>query len=59
MKNITYILLFFVLILGGLLAQAQDNNPLEGQDSLVLENERINDVVDSDKPFINPPYQEI
>ncbi len=37
---------------------AQDN-PLSGKDSIVLENERIQDVMDSKKPFVKPPYQEI
>ena len=39
-------------------ASAQ-NNPLGGKDTLTLENERIEDVIDSDKPFIKLPYQEL
>ena len=35
-------------------ASAQ-NNPLGGKDTLTLENERIEDVIDSDKPFIKLP----
>ncbi len=35
------------------------NDPLAGQDDIVLENERIEDVINSEKPFIKPPYQEI
>ncbi|MEO1416085.1 MAG: TonB-dependent receptor [Bacteroidota bacterium] len=59
MKNFLYIAFLGLILLGNVTVQAQNNNPLEGQDSLVLENERINDVIDSDKPFIKPPYQEI
>jgi len=34
-------------------------DPLAGKDTLTLENERINDVKESDKPYVAPPYQEI
>ncbi len=35
------------------------NDPLAGQDSIVLENDRIEEVVERSKPFMKPPYQEI
>ncbi|MDP5169345.1 MAG: TonB-dependent receptor [Bacteroidia bacterium] len=58
MKKFPYTFLVFVLLMtsGSLFAQ---NDPLAGQDSIVLENERIEDVIESNKPFIKPPYQEI
>ncbi len=34
------------------------NNPLTGKDSLVLENERIQDVIESEKPPMRPPAQQ-
>ncbi|MEM6806053.1 MAG: hypothetical protein AAF696_31940 [Bacteroidota bacterium] len=42
--------------LGQMIAQP---DPLAGKDTLTLENERVEDVVDSDKPYVAPPYQEI
>ncbi|MEM7367118.1 MAG: TonB-dependent receptor [Bacteroidota bacterium] len=51
------LLIFFVSL--SLTAFAQTNDPLDGRDTIVLENERIEDVIDSEKPFIKPPYQEI
>ncbi|GAB4415081.1 MAG: TonB-dependent receptor [Bacteroidia bacterium] len=52
-------LLIFSLLLGtALAATAQPgSDPLGGKDTIVLENERINDVIESEKPFIKPPYQ--
>ncbi|MEO0472911.1 MAG: hypothetical protein AAF206_25060, partial [Bacteroidota bacterium] len=49
--------LCFSLGLGLLLGQT--NDPLGDNKDIVLENERIEDVIDSEKPFIKPPYQEI
>jgi hypothetical protein len=40
-------------------ALAQNNDPLGGRDTIVLENERLQDVIDSDKPFYKADYQEI
>lgn len=51
------ILLFFAVF--SLQVMGQTNDPLEGRDTILLENERIEDVIDSEKPFIKPPYQEI
>lgn len=58
MKTANKSLFLFILLLplGGLLAQ---NDPLGGRDSLVLENDRIQDVIDSDKPFYKAEYQTI
>ena len=58
MKTANKSLFLFLLLLpmGGLLAQ---NDPLGGRDSLVLENDRIQDVIDSDKPFYKAEYQTI
>lgn len=39
-------------------AQAQ-NDPLGGQDTMILENERIIDVIESEKPFFNPPSRQV
>lgn len=53
--------IYFSLLLAlviTLKASAQ-SDPLGGKDKLVLENERIEDVIDSDKPFLKIPYQEI
>lgn len=47
-----------LLALLPVLALAQ-TDPLGGRDSLVLENERIQDVIDSDKPFYKADYQQI
>jgi hypothetical protein len=52
-------LLVLLFAFHSLLAQPPSNDPLAGQDSLVLENERIEDVIDSEKPFIKPPYQDL
>ncbi|RMG29513.1 MAG: hypothetical protein D6730_03780 [Bacteroidetes bacterium] len=55
MKSLKYIALFimgFALAGQGL---AQTNDPLGGKDTLVLENERIEDVISSEKPPLNPP----
>jgi len=60
MKYFAYSLSFFALIFLSLsLSFGQNENPLEGKDSLVLENERIEDVIDSDKPTIKVEYQQI
>ncbi|MCI4668704.1 MAG: TonB-dependent receptor [Bacteroidia bacterium] len=55
---ITAFVLFLGLGFSSSFAQG-DNNPLQGKDSLVLENERIEDVIDSNKPTIKIKYQEI
>ncbi|MEL6852040.1 MAG: hypothetical protein AAFP92_26275, partial [Bacteroidota bacterium] len=57
MKRFIYFCLLFAM--GAPLAMAQGNDPLGGKDTLVLENERIEDVIDSEKPYLKPPYQEI
>ena len=52
------LILSIALIAGATMLQAQ-NDPLGGRDTLVLENERIEDVIDSEKPFLKPPAQQI
>lgn len=47
------------LALAFTLQVSAQTDPLGGKDKLVLENERIEDVIDSDKPFLKIPYQEI
>lgn len=62
LKNKYFILsLLLTGILGTsqIFAQTPPGDPLGGKDSLVLENERIEDVIDSDKPYVKPPFQEI
>ncbi|TAE47212.1 MAG: TonB-dependent receptor [Bacteroidetes bacterium] len=49
-------LVVLALFAGSIYAQP---SPLGGKDTLVLENERIEDIVESEKPFQKPPYQEI
>lgn len=51
--------LLIVLLLSSFAAQAQDNDPLGGRDTIVLENERLQDVIDSEKPFYKADYQQI
>jgi hypothetical protein len=52
-----YIIIIFITCFAtGLLAQ---NDPLGGQDKIVLENERIEDVINSEKPPLKVPFQEI
>jgi hypothetical protein len=55
----SYKYLVLLALLGSIWGLKAQNNPLEGKDKLVLENERIEDVIDSDKPFLKIPYQEI
>lgn len=53
---------FVHLIIGVLLGQsvaAQNNNPLAGKDTMILENERIFDIKNSDKPELAFPVREI
>lgn len=61
MKSSLYISTFLILILSFQwgIAQPPTNDPLEGKDEILLENERIDDVIDSEKPFIKPPYQDL
>ncbi|MEO0899497.1 MAG: hypothetical protein AAFY71_24015, partial [Bacteroidota bacterium] len=59
MKSLAYISALFFMLLLSSGVWAQGSNPLEGRDSLVLENERINEVIDSDKPKSKIKYQEI
>ncbi|MFK7925019.1 MAG: hypothetical protein AB8H47_23885 [Bacteroidia bacterium] len=61
MKSSLYISTFLVMILSFQwgIAQPPTNDPLEGKDDILLENERIEDVIDSEKPFIKPPYQDL
>lgn len=55
--RILFIYLFMVVLgINQMLAQP---DPLAGKDTLTLENERIEDVKESDKPYVAPPYQEI
>ncbi len=56
-KSIAYFL-FFCLAFPAL-TLAQPGDPLGGKDSLVLTNERIEDVIDSEKPFLKPPSQQL
>jgi len=52
----------FVCLTASIYAQAPGsggNDPLAGQDTMILENERIEDVIDSEKPSLQMPYQEI
>lgn len=53
------IYLSLILALAFTLQVSAQGDPLGGKDKLVLENERIEDVIDSDKPFLKIPYQEI
>lgn len=59
MKILSYITLFFTVSLTVIQVSAQIGDPLGGKDTLTLENERIEDVIDSEKPFLKPPYQEL
>lgn len=52
-------LLFCCLFLAMTTAIAQPGDPLGGKDTIVIENERIGDIIDSDKPFLKPPYQQL
>jgi outer membrane receptor protein involved in Fe transport len=58
MNKPIYIAIVLILFSFSQSLKAQ-NNPLGDKDTLVLENERIEDVIDSDKPFIKLPYQEL
>jgi len=49
----------FWLIVGLGFVDVYAQDPLAGQDTLILENERIEDVIDSDKPLLAPPAPEI
>ena len=51
MKNTKYILLIILIFAFVINTKAQDK--------IVLENDRIEDVIDSDKPYIKIPYQEV
>ncbi len=53
------IFLSLFLALAFSLHVSAQGDPLGGKDKLVLENERIEDVIDSDKPFLKIPYQEV
>ena len=52
-------LLLISWLLCSVMALAQGDDPLGGRDTIVLENERLQDVIDSDKPFYKADYQEI
>ncbi len=54
MKSYKYICLLISLFACLSMTQAQ-NDPLAGKDTLTLENERIDDVIDSNKPTIGTP----
>ncbi|MEM9986080.1 MAG: TonB-dependent receptor [Bacteroidota bacterium] len=56
MNPVYKIALVCLLLTGLVFAQ---NDPLGGRDSLVLENERLQDVIDSEKPFYKAAYQNI
>lgn len=58
MNRFSYIFFACLMVVTAFSASGQ-NDPLAGQDSIVLENDRIEDVIDSNKPFVKPPYQEI
>ncbi|MEM6767456.1 MAG: TonB-dependent receptor [Bacteroidota bacterium] len=47
-----------IAVVGLCLPATAQNNPLSGKDSLVLENERIQDVIESEKPPMRPPAQQ-
>lgn len=51
--NIKHI--FFLGLMIGFSALQAQNNPLDGKDKLLLENDRIEDIIDSDKPFQKIP----
>lgn len=51
--------LLIVCLLALPLALSAQSDPLGGKDTLVLENERIEDVIDSNKPFMNLPKRKI
>ena len=58
MNNSVNIIFGFLLIINSTALFAQQD-PLAGKDTLILENERIEDVIESDKPYLRPPYQKI
>ncbi|WNJ18060.1 TonB-dependent receptor [Pontibacter sp. G13] len=57
MRRLTYI--GTLLTLMAPLAIMAQNNPLGDRDTIMLTNDRILEVIESEKPFIKPPYQEI
>lgn len=59
MKVRKYIIAGSILLMTCGAIQAQVGDPLGGKDTLTLENERIEDVIESTKPFLKPPYQEL
>ncbi len=54
-----YKVVFVAFILCSTLSVFSQGDPLAGQDTLVLENDRIEDVIDSEKPFLTPPSPQI
>jgi len=52
-----YIFLIFLFFTNSQLFAQGGNDPLAGQDSMVLENDRIIDIIDSDKPDIAIPIR--
>jgi hypothetical protein len=54
----SFLIFIFLGINSGVFAQPQ-NNPLAGKDTFLLENERIFDIKDSDKPSIPYPIREL
>ena len=58
MNRILNIFVCLFLLIGTQYVFSQQD-PLAGKDTLVLENERIEDVIDSEKPYLRPPYQNI
>lgn len=59
MKRLAYIFPILLVLSSTSSTLFSQNDPLAGQDSIVLENDRIEDVIDSNKPFVKPPYQKI
>ncbi|MEM8887703.1 MAG: hypothetical protein AAGD28_06920 [Bacteroidota bacterium] len=57
--NFRILSIFILFCCVGLNQMIAQPDPLAGKDTLTLENERVEDVKDSNKPFVAPPYQEI
>jgi len=54
------LIISLLLAIGASLSvSAQGNDPLGGKDTIVLENERLQDVIESEKPFYKADYQQI
>lgn len=57
--NFRILFLYILFIALGVSQMQAQPDPLAGKDTLTLENERVEDVKESNKPYVAPPYQEI